>query len=285
MTPWPFGVGAWQATLGGEPYNIKYRIVVRDREYWVHVLANLELNEEGYTVKAVGTVQDITELHEYQSELLAARDLADKASAAKSAFLANMSHEMRTPLNALLGLNKVLGDTELNVQQRETLNKMNLAGRSLLGVINDVLDLSKIESGELSLNKEPFYLSTLLREVEDFTALVAKDKGLVISMEDSQSRDDAVVGDAQRVRQMLINFASNAVKFTERGEVSIRVKQIERVSEDHEASARLFRFEVVGTGIGIPKELLIFLKVKSLRLAFLVKSLDKMQTRYRCPIH
>ena len=182
---------------------------------------------------------------ERTAEATEARRRADAANAAKSAFLANMSHEIRTPMNAIIGLTHLLRQSVLTEEQREHLTKINAAGYHLLSIINDILDLSKIEAGRMQIEEIDFALQEVLSHVESLIGESARAKGLTVEVD-----GDAVPlwlrGDPTRLRQALLNFAGNAVKFTEQGRVSLRARL------EHEDGERLrVRFEVEDTGIGV----------------------------------
>ena len=181
-------------------------------------------------------------------QLAEARERAEAANRAKSAFLANMSHEIRTPLNAVLGLTHLLRRDGVAPEQTERLDKIDAAGRHLLAIVNDVLDLSKIEAGKLELEQADFHLSAVLDHVRSLIADAAKAKGLAVAVDG----DDVPLwlrGDATRLRQALLNYAGNAVKFTERGTITLRAVLLEDVGGD-----LWVRFEVQDTGVGIPAE-------------------------------
>jgi len=168
---------------------------------------------------------------------------------AKSQFLANMSHEIRTPLNGVLGMLELVRQTELAPTQRRFVETAWRSGETLLGVINGVLDLSKIEAGRVELDESAFDLRTAVEEVTELFAELAYGKGLELSCFIPAGLHTAVVGDAGRLRQVLTNLIGNAIKFTDRGEVAVRVELAER-----DASSALLAFEVIDTGIGIPAE-------------------------------
>jgi PAS domain S-box-containing protein len=174
------------------------------------------------------------------------RDLAESADRAKSAFLANMSHEIRTPMNAILGMAHLALKTELTPRQRDYLQKIQVAGRHLLGILNDVLDFSKIEAGKLVVERVEFELEQVLDQVVSLVAMGAAAKGLELIVAVDQGVPDRLLGDPLRIGQALINYANNAVKFTEAGEVTIRVRMIEQSTDD-----AVLHFSVQDTGIGL----------------------------------
>src|ERR1700722_3229098 len=230
----------------GVGYDIELPLVTaKKRTIWVRVAGEVE-HENGVPVRIVGAIQDITERCKLEHRLRDAIAIADKASKSKSEFLANMSHEIRTPLNAVIGLGYLLEQTSLSEDQRQFLSKIQFAGRALLGVVNNVLDLSKIEAGEMSLEDQPFDLIELVRDVSQMLLPQAAEKGIELMIRPAASLPRMVMGDALRVRQILTNLLNNAIKFTERGHVTLAAF----CTEQGAGRIRL-RCEVADTGIGI----------------------------------
>lgn len=206
------------------------------------------IDEDGAILGTVGFSRDISAQRLLDVEREKARQTAEAANRAKSAFLANMSHEIRTPMNAILGLTHLLQKSRLTPTQADRLIKINVAAEHLLTIINDILDLSKIEAGRLNLELFDFSLSALLDHVFSLIAEKAQAKGLRIEV-DCDNVPIWLYGDPTRLCQALLNYASNAVKFTETGHILLRAKLL----EEHDAKV-LIRFEVEDTGIGIAPE-------------------------------
>jgi signal transduction histidine kinase/CheY-like chemotaxis protein len=206
-------------------------------------------------------------IRDREDSLFAVSAQAQAASEAKSVFLANMSHELRTPLNAVLGLTQFLQQSDLNPDDREILNRIHEAGDSLLHIINDVLDLSKIEAGEIHLDPHPFVLDEVLHRVHRLFAVQASNKGLAIVLAPSPQAVPPLFGDVQRLQQILMNLVGNAVKFTERGQISMAVAIMDGLdsgeqdvvpsaSSPHIDTANRIGLEISvrDTGIGIQPE-------------------------------
>jgi two-component system sensor histidine kinase/response regulator len=195
-------------------------------------------------------IQDITEHRRLEAELLRAKEAAESASRAKSEFLANMSHEIRTPMNGVLGMADLAMHSSDPAEQRECLTLVKSSGETLVRVINDVLDFSKIEAGRLELSQVDFGLRDALAASLRTVAVQAHTKGLELACDVAEDVPDALVGDPDRLRQVLLNLLGNAVKFTAQGEVVVGVR---RVEESGAGTVRLHIF-VRDTGIGIPPE-------------------------------
>ncbi|MDP3823538.1 MAG: ATP-binding protein [Burkholderiales bacterium] len=198
--------------------------------------------------------RDIGDLKAVQKALETARVVADNANLAKSAFLANMSHEIRTPMNGVLGLTELVLQTELNDKQRQFITLAHQSAQSLMVIINDLLDVAKIEAGQMLLERQPYSLKQCIAEALSPLALTASDKALRLDWRVAASVPDALVGDAARLRQVLINLVGNAVKFTEAGEVRVEVSEAS-VPGDAPAPGTIdLHIAVHDTGIGMAPE-------------------------------
>lgn len=192
---------------------------------------------------------DITERKKMEEDIIKAKQFAEDAAKIKADFLANMSHEIRTPMNAIMGMTYLIQKTEMTSKQENYINKILNSSKHLLGVINDILDFSKIEAGKVEIENIDFRLSEVLGNITDFIAEKCTDKGLELIFDSDPYIPDALNGDPLRIGQVLLNYANNAVKFTEEGQIIIRVRELSR-----EAENSILKFEVVDSGVGLKPE-------------------------------
>ncbi len=207
----------------------------------------------GYTRDLRELKAMLAEMLKAEEELRLARDLAEKNAQAKSEFLANMSHEIRTPMNAILGMTRLLFQTELTGRQRDYLSKTEQSATLLLRVINDILDFSKIEAGKLEMERIPFSLQSVLHGIQDITATQIAEKDLAMSVSVDPAAPADLIGDPTRLKQILLNLANNAIKFTNRGEIHVGVTA-EQCADQGESCRAVLRFCVTDTGIGMTEE-------------------------------
>jgi two-component system sensor histidine kinase/response regulator len=231
-----------------ETYEVEFRLRHRDGSWrWMLAAGRISgVDDQGEVTRMTGIQKDITERKEIEERLRIAMEQAEAANRSKSEFLANMSHEIRTPMNAVIGLSHLALNGATDERQRGYLEKIQLSARSLLGIINDILDFSKIEAGRMSVEDVPFLLDEVIEQVVTVVSGRAADKGLELIVRRDPNIAARLVGDPLRIGQVLNNLANNAVKFTERGEVVIDVRQ----SLESNGRVRL-RFAVRDTGVGL----------------------------------
>ncbi|TGK47649.1 response regulator [Leptospira kanakyensis] len=232
-------------------YVNEHRMLCKNGSYkWILDRGKvIEWTEDGKPLRMIGTHTDITDRKLLEKALIIARENAEKASQAKSDFLANMSHEIRTPLNGVIGFSDLLMRTDLNEVQKKYMETVYLSANSLLDLINDILDFSKIESGKMELYKERINIYDLLHQIAEIVKHKAYEKGLELILNISPKVPRNIFVDSLRLRQILLNLIGNALKFTLKGEIQIKISAEPKENNEYE-----FLFEVIDTGIGISPE-------------------------------
>mgnify|MGYP001413435802 CR=1 FL=1 len=233
----------------GETHSREQQLVRKDGSWFWCRITGRAVDPADPAKGSVWMLDDVTMERAMDEALRDAKRIAEEATQAKSMFLANMSHEIRTPMNAIIGMSHLALKTELTAKQRDYVSKIHNAGTSLLGIINDILDFSKVEAGKLDIEHVPFRLDDVLDNVSSLVAQKAFDKGLELVFDVAPDLPQALVGDPLRLGQVLTNLVSNAVKFTERGQIAVALRAAERTGE-----RVLLRAEVRDTGIGMTPE-------------------------------
>ena len=230
----------WLDSVAGRgPYDVEYRVRRSDGVYrWFKTRGTPIRDEAGEIFKWFGSCTDITDLLGTEEALRAAKEAAESANRAKDEFLANVSHEIRTPMNAILGMTEMTLDTTLTDDQRQCLRTVKSAADNLLGIINDLLDFAKIEAGKLELDPADFSLRAALSDTLRALAVRAHRKGLELVCHVQPDVPDSLVGDEGRLRQVLLNLVGNAIKFTDAGEVVVRVTRDKETAEKDKETRR-----------------------------------------------
>jgi signal transduction histidine kinase/DNA-binding response OmpR family regulator len=235
--------------LRGIRVNYDHRIQTRAGIKYINIQVYPSLGQDGTLQKFIGIIQDITTRKRAEEEILKARELTENLMKVKEIFLANMSHEIRTPMNAILGFTRLLFETNLSQEQKSFVDAIHFSGENLLVIINDILDLSKIQSGKMTIEKYEFNVHELVKGIIKILQPRAKEKGLTLVDKIDPQITPIVKGDPVRLNQILTNLVSNAIKFTEQGGVTIELSSLAS-----EGIYELFEFRIQDTGIGIPED-------------------------------
>jgi signal transduction histidine kinase/DNA-binding response OmpR family regulator len=235
---------AWMSYILKNPNKLNRAIIIKDGVEHIFSITAHEFDFENEMLKTA-VFTDITDIEKIKDELEIAKNRAIESTRSKSEFLANMSHEIRTPMNGIIGITHLVLKTSLNDKQRSYLKKIENSAKSLLGIINDILDFSKIEAGKLEIEKVEFDLFDMIQSVINIIIFKVKEKGLDLIVDYDVKLGKIFYGDRLRVSQVLTNLVTNAIKFTNKGEIKISVKLID---------SKRVRFEIKDTGIGLSKE-------------------------------
>ncbi len=249
---------AFTETLNGKSdrYDAEYpyRRPVDNQIIWLHAVGNIVRDENGKPIGMVGVSQDITQRKLMEQELNKAKEEAEKANKAKSVFLANMSHEIRTPMNAILGFAQILlKDQDLQPKNRNYVEIINRSGEHLLSLINEILEMSKIEAGHVAINPVTFNLPAMINDICSMFSPRLEAKNLTISTDLSPTLNTFIIADANKVKEILINLVGNAIKFTEKGGITIRCAAQRDTTRD-DPKALTLSIDVEDTGVGILRD-------------------------------
>ncbi|MDM8567470.1 two-component regulator propeller domain-containing protein [Candidatus Halobeggiatoa sp. HSG11] len=243
-----------QALQNKQPFELSYRIITKTGQLkWVWEQGQGVFDQNGKLLAIEGLINDITEQKQTEMALQQAKKDAETANQAKSTFLSSMSHELRTPLNSILGFAQILQrDTSITIKQQHDLNIIEQSGNHLLSLINDVLDLAKVESGKIELFETDFSLPSLLNEIGELIKVRTQHENINFHLKFADELPNGVCGDERRLRQILLNLLTNAVKFTKQGSVSLEVKSEKLTVKNGESEKQsLLHFLIQDTGVGI----------------------------------
>ena len=221
------------------------------KEIWLDLKTSYLQNKEGKLIGFIGVARDITDKKEIEKELISAKEQAEEALHIKSEFLATMSHEIRTPMNGVIGMTDLLSKTKLNEEQNEFLDIIRKSNNSLMTIINEILDFSKFEANKMQLEKIPFDLRTCIQDIYSIVSGIAEEKKIELVYYVSLDIPQHLLGDINRIRQVLLNLVNNGIKFSNKGELFISVELLKRTD-----NILTLKFIIKDTGIGIAKEII-----------------------------
>ncbi|MEO5332212.1 MAG: PAS domain S-box protein [Magnetococcus sp. YQC-5] len=223
-----------------------YKRPMDGRVVWIHAMGHVVRDKAGKPTDMHGVTMDITASKLAENAIRQAKEMAEEATRMKSEFLANMSHEIRTPMNAIIGMSHLALQTDLTDKQRNYIEKVDAAAKNLLGIINDILDFSKIEAGKMQFERIDFALEDVMEHLADLAVIKASEKQLELLFNVGSDVPTWLIGDPLRLGQVLINLVNNAIKFTERGEITLGIHQLAK-----EPDGVRLRFDITDTGIGM----------------------------------
>jgi two-component system sensor histidine kinase/response regulator len=249
--------------MGASHYSTQKLMRQDGTRFWCR-MSGSAIDPENLSLGSVWMFDDITSEHEAAKLMQEAKEIAEDATRMKSNFLANMSHEIRTPMNAIIGMSHLALNTDLNPKQRNYIEKVDSAAHNLLGIINDILDFSKIEAGKMQFEKSEFHLEDVLENLVDIATIKVQDKGLELLFDVGPDVPTALIGDALRLGQVLLNLIGNAIKFTESGEITLGIHRLPSGQDanadtaadaDTDPSGHIcLRFDITDTGVGLTPE-------------------------------
>jgi len=234
---------------GKAVYNIEEKLIKNNDDFWLSTNLAPVKDEKGNTIGLIGVSWNITEQRNYELQLRKSKDIAEEGTKVKNQFLANISHEIRTPLNGIIGMSQILTKTNLDKNQQDYLSILINSSDSLLSLVNDILDFSKIEAGKSELEFSDFNFRELLSDVKNVIEVKAEEKGLEFDIVITKEIPEWVNGDLHKLKQLILNLAKNAVKFTSSGSVTIHAELIKSTKKYHQIGIK-----VCDTGIGIKDE-------------------------------
>ncbi|MCD4729969.1 MAG: tetratricopeptide repeat protein, partial [Bacteroidales bacterium] len=244
----------YQKRLAGEDVLSSYEFkMINQKGETAHISISVGIINFLGKPAHIGTIKDITEQKTYEIQLIKEKEKAEKATKSKSLFLAGISHEIRNHMSSIIGITEVLSETKLTAEQKDYVGIINTSGNTLLNIINDILDFSKIEAGQIILEEKEFNIRALINDVITMHDVMAQQKKLYITSETENNIPEIIRGDSTRLSQVLVNLVNNALKFTDKGGITIKVSHetLNHLNKKKNLTSCIINFEVIDTGIGI----------------------------------